>query len=130
MSRHPTRIRRPRAIRTTRRRYEVEGLEPRTLLSLPPMGPQFLVHTPANATDDENVWNDRAVAMDATGDFVVVWTVWENGGPFTGSVQAQRFDSRGAARGARILVPPRPAGGPPGAGGAGGQFFRGPGAPA
>jgi hypothetical protein len=48
-----------------------------------------------------------SIAIDADGDFVVVWTVMEESGPgygIDGDLRAQRFDARGVAVGAEFQV--------------------------
>jgi hypothetical protein len=45
-----------------------------------------------------------AVAADVAGSFVVVWTTYPYGASYTGRVQAQRYDSAGAAVGSQFQV--------------------------
>ena len=61
-----------------------------------PQGSEFQVHT-ASSGDQANA----AIAMDASGDFVVVWTSDDGG---SNEILAQRFDASGVAQGAEFTV--------------------------
>jgi len=73
-------------------------LEPRTLLSSIPIGPEFRVNT---ATTLSQV--NSSVAMDADGDSVVVWESQGQDGSGTG-IYAQRFNSAGGTIGPEFRV--------------------------
>ncbi|MEO1209782.1 MAG: cadherin domain-containing protein, partial [Cyanobacteria bacterium J06638_20] len=62
-----------------------------------PLG-EFQVNT---TTDDDQ--KNAVVAMDADGDFVIVWESYDAGGFFTG-IYGQRFDSTGTAQGSEFRV--------------------------
>ena len=64
------------------------------------LGGQFQVNTYTQSRQYE-----PAVAADAAGDFVVVWSSAQAGGPdLTSAVQAQRYDATGVALGAEFQV--------------------------
>src|SRR5688572_13297493 len=76
----------------------VEALEARALLSFGPAGPEFRVNT--NPTN-HSFPPAPAAAMDADGDFVVVW----NGvGANLLTIRAQRYDAAGMRRGGEFSV--------------------------
>jgi subtilisin-like proprotein convertase family protein len=87
-----------------RRSCGVEPLEPRTLLSLPPAGPEFRVNT-STAGQQHTVMENRAVASDAAGNFVVVW---ESDPTFlnNGALYGQRFNAAGVRQGGEFLIAP------------------------
>lgn len=88
--------------RSTQRRRRMalcfERLERRAVLSVSPAGPEFRVnsYTPNNQTNS-------ASAMDADGDYVIVWHSSSQDGFFP-SVYAQRYNSTGIAQGAEFRV--------------------------
>ncbi len=89
-----------RGLEPLRRALAVERLEPRTLLSVGPFGPEFRVNT--DTSDDQEY---SAVAMDADGDFVVVWERHHGYGyAHDEGVYAQRYDAAGAQQGGEFLV--------------------------
>jgi len=77
-----------------RPRPSLEPLEDRVVPYASLLGAEFVANTTTAGQQ-----NDPAVAMDATGDFVVVWAA--NTGPGT---VAQRFDAAGVAQGGEIAV--------------------------
>ena len=76
----------------------VEGLETRTLLSVVAVGSEFRVNSFTAGQQ-----SGGAVAMDADGNFVVVWSSAAQDGDSVG-VYAQRFDAGGVAQGDEFLV--------------------------
>src|SRR4051812_11188033 len=77
-------------LRTLRPRYLAESLEPRRLLAVSPIGPEFRVNSATANRQDT-----AAVAADADGDFVVAWTSLGLDG--FRDVFAQRYAAGGAA---------------------------------
>jgi subtilisin-like proprotein convertase family protein len=98
--------------RQSRRAYAIEPLERRVLLSVPPVGPEFMVHPP-RAGVDWTATSRRAVATDALGNSVAVWEsdVGSPGNPVW-QVQGQRFDAAGARSGPVFGVTPPTHSGP------------------
>src|SRR5512133_1903228 len=87
--------------RQRRRRYTrvgVESLEPRTLLTVGPAGPEFLVNTWGNGGQ-----HHPAIAMDNAGDFVVTWLSIDQDGSDRG-IYAQRYNRVGAPQGGEFRV--------------------------
>jgi len=80
----------------------IEALEDRNLLSVTPLGGNVLVNT--NTVGPQSlVSSGRAIAMDADGDFVVVWT----SEPVFGDdqdVYAQRFNAAGVPQGSEFRI--------------------------
>jgi Ca2+-binding RTX toxin-like protein len=76
----------------------VEHLESRVLLSASPIGGEIQVNTTTGG-DQTN----SSVAMDAVGDYVVVWQSDGQDGSGWG-IYAQRYDATGAAQGGEFLV--------------------------
>jgi hypothetical protein len=74
------------------RRYDATGM---------PVGGEFQVNTWTTSTQHE-----PAVACDAAGNFIVVWTSWGSAGSDTdaGSIQARRYDAAGMPLGAEFQV--------------------------
>lgn len=68
-----------------------------------PAGPEFLVNSYTTAAY-QSEYNRRrpAVAADATGNFVVVWSSWQDG--YGDGVFGQRYDSAGVAQGSEFQV--------------------------
>ncbi|MEM8601678.1 MAG: hypothetical protein AAGF99_17310, partial [Bacteroidota bacterium] len=64
-----------------------------------PQGGEFLVNT--RTTFDQD---DPFVAMDADGDFVIVWTSSGQDAPTGGGIFAQRYDAAGVAQGSEFQV--------------------------
>jgi hypothetical protein len=91
-ARRPFAAARPRKYRLT-----LERLEDRLIPSVSPTGPEFLV----NNTTTLSFQRSAATAMDADGDFVVVW---ESPDGDAGGVYAQRFNAAGVAQGGEFLV--------------------------
>jgi len=91
---------RPRESQTSR----FERLEPRLLLTATPVGSEFQVNT---TTEDDQTANTTeqggSVAMDADGDFVVVWSSMLQDGSNSG-VFAQRYNAAGVAQGVEFQV--------------------------
>lgn len=77
--------------------HHVEGLEQRCLLTAA-LGPEFRVNTFTAGTQTE-----MAIAADAGGNFVVVWSSANQDGSGYG-VYGQRFNSAGAPRGSEFRV--------------------------
>jgi Dockerin type I domain len=93
----------PRAWLAARRPYLAEALEPRRLLAVSPVGPEFRVNTTVTGSQGAPV-----VAADADGDFVVVWQADAPGDSV--ALFAQRFSAGGGPLGAEFRVstiPPR-----------------------
>jgi hypothetical protein len=92
--------RRRRAVRP-----RLDALEDRVVLSISLAGSEFQVDS-----SDPHLANDQrapAVAMDAAGDFVVVWTDTLNNNNIYGrygEIRAQRYNAAGVAQGAEIVV--------------------------
>lgn len=85
------------------RRLRIESLEDRQLLSAAPLGAEFRVNT--YTTSNQATWreNPQAVAMDADGDFVVVWrSVGQDDSNY--GVFAQRYNNAGIAQGSEFRV--------------------------
>ena len=79
-------------------RPRIEPLESRTMLAVAPAGPETRVNTTI-----ANSQSFPATAMDADGDYVVVWQSY---GQDPGSgVYAQRYSAAGLARGGEFRVP-------------------------
>ena len=74
-----------------------EGLERRRLLSLSPPGPEFQVNTYTSASQ-----YTPSVAMEPTGDFVVVWISPQDGSGY--GVYAQRYNAAGVPQGGEFRV--------------------------
>ena len=106
------RVRENSATRPLQRAYAVEPLERRTLLSVPPLGPEIMAHPP-RAGADWTLTSRRAVASDALGNSVAVWEsdVGTPGNPVW-QVQGQRFDPAGARVGPVFGVTPSTHSGP------------------
>jgi hypothetical protein len=88
------------------RRLRFERLEPRAMLAAVPVGAEFRVNT-FTALDQER----PSSAMDADGDFVVVWMSEQDGGAGTpGSysgaygIYAQRYNAAGVPQGSEFRV--------------------------
>lgn len=82
----------------------VETLEPRALLSASPVGVEFQVNTTTASDQYPNTTGQgRSVAIDADGDFVVVWTSDGQDGSGTG-IFAQRYSADGVAQGSEFQV--------------------------
>ncbi|MBC8116758.1 MAG: hypothetical protein H7062_20375, partial [Candidatus Saccharimonas sp.] len=81
----------------------VETLESRQLLSASPAGSEFMVNT--TTAENQSVFSELggATAMDADGDFVVVWSSFLQDGSGYG-VYAQRYNRAGLAQGGEFLV--------------------------
>ncbi|MDZ4689210.1 MAG: hypothetical protein SH850_29385, partial [Planctomycetaceae bacterium] len=78
-------------------------LEPRVLLSAMPIGPEFQVNTFTTGAQGTNTETGRRLAMDAAGNFVVVWS--SNGQDGSGAgIYAQRYDADGVALGGEFQV--------------------------
>ena len=103
----------PRSIRRHRRRQmtsvtpavcRVERLEPRVMLSASPVGSETQVNATTTDSQFTSVTGQGGnVAMDAEGDYVVVWTsANQDGGGY--GVYAQRYNSGGVAEGTEFLV--------------------------
>ena len=91
--------------RWSERALFVEGLESRTLLSTPPVGPEFQVNTTALGNQTLRT-NQRSVAMNAAGDFVVLWeSDWAAPAPGP-LLYAQRFNAAGVKQGGELPVTP------------------------
>jgi hypothetical protein len=75
-----------------------EALEPRLLLAVSPVGPEFLVNTTAAGAQ-----RAAAVAADADGDFVVAWQAPDEAG-LDIEVYARRYDAAGAPVGDKFRV--------------------------
>src|SRR5947207_6007786 len=80
-------------------RAVAEVLEPRTLLSLSPIGSEF--HVNSFVTDAQQ---NPAVAADGDGDFVIAWQSAGQEGAGNFGIFAQRFSATGVAQGAEIHV--------------------------
>ncbi len=97
---------------TTRRRVHsrtaaagiccVERLEPRVMLSAAAVGTETQVNTTVTGDQVTNP-NGGAIAMSATGDYVVTWTGSGQDGSGLG-VYAQRYNALGVAQGSEIQV--------------------------
>ncbi len=81
-----------------RRAAAIERLENRCLLSIQPIGQQFLVNTNTTSGGLYGV-----VAMNSTGDFLVVWNSYNQDGSSWG-VYAQRYDAAGIPQGSEFPV--------------------------
>ena len=77
-------------------------LEDRILLSASPIAPQLLVNTTAVGAQQTAPQTPKAVAADASGNHVAVWSSQNADGSW--SVNAQRFNSAGVAQGDQIQV--------------------------
>ncbi|MCA9094468.1 MAG: hypothetical protein KDA68_13345, partial [Planctomycetaceae bacterium] len=73
-------------------------LEPRTLLSALPVGPEFRVNSQTNSDQFST-----SIAMDADGDFVVVWQSFAQDGDGYG-IYAQRYNGVGIPQGGEFPV--------------------------
>ena len=91
------------SFRRARRRFDVEVLESRTMLSINPIGPEVRANA-APAGEQTTLTAHKAVASNAAGDFVVIWES-DQFGP-TGLVFGQRFNSAGAKLGGEFVVTP------------------------
>src|SRR5438105_80364 len=78
--------------------FRIDALEPRTLLTFAPAGPEFQVNT---ATDNNQ--EHASVAADAYGNFVVAWQSDRQDGSGWG-VYAQRYNAAGVAQGSESRV--------------------------
>ncbi len=78
-----------------------EPLEERALLAVAPLGDEFQVDT--FSTGDQQTSGNQAVAMDAAGNFVVVWQSQGQDGDGWG-VYGQRFDADGQRLGDEFRV--------------------------
>lgn len=77
----------------------IERVEPRRLLALTPAGSEFLVNT------DQEFWQSQsAVAMNAAGDFVVVWDDYFGAINQPGDIYGQRFNAAGVPQGIDFRV--------------------------
>lgn len=101
-SRHKGRRRQKRSMTNAAAVCQMERLEPRVMLSASPVGVELQVNTTVvgNQLTDGN---GGAIAMDASGNFVVTWTSDGQDGSL-GGVYAQRFNALGVAQGAEFLV--------------------------
>lgn len=81
-------------------------LEDRILLSASPIAPEAAVNKPAPDAQQATPQNAKAVAADANGNHVVVWSSQNANG--TWAVNAQRFSAAGVAKGAEIQVSSQP----------------------
>src|SRR3954469_20107329 len=86
-------------IRTVVNRAVAEALEPRTLLSLAPIGGELHANTYT-----PNFQGNAALAADADGDTVVVWESTGQEGTSNTGIFAQRYSSAGIPQGAEIHV--------------------------
>jgi hypothetical protein len=77
----------------------VERLEPRTLLAVTPAGGEMHVNTTT-----ANTQLLPATAMDASGNFVVVWQSRGEDGFNSDGIYAQRYNAAGVAQGGEFLV--------------------------
>jgi hypothetical protein len=77
----------------------IEPLESRMLLAVAPVGPEFLVNS-TTAGDQR----EPKVAMEAAGDFVVVWESPSPNNAFINGVYAQRYNAAGVAQGSEFPV--------------------------
>src|SRR3954452_9638035 len=80
-------------------RAVAETLEPRTLLSLAPVGGEVHVNTFSPSYQPK-----PAVAADADGDVVIAWQSIGQEGATNAGVFAQRYNSAGVPQGAEIHV--------------------------
>jgi Ca2+-binding RTX toxin-like protein len=95
-----------RSCRARHRRMALDGsesLEPRQLLSATPIGTEFQVNSTSVGDQTTNALGQGgSVAMDADGDFVVVWENEPDQG--IAKVTAQRYDAAGTKLGGEIQV--------------------------
>ena len=100
---HTPRLRKPRPRRAHPASVPamVQQLEPRVLLSITPVGPEFKVNTFTTGSQSTN--SARSVASDDNGNFVVAWTSSTQDAGGSG-VYAQRYDNAGNALGAEFRV--------------------------
>lgn len=104
---HRSRMRRRRAaiVESTNREDRsplasvVEALEGRTLLSLPPTGPEFLVNNYTTGVQDST-----AMAIDSAGNFVIAWQSFGQPGGSSTDVYARRYNADGVAQGDEFRV--------------------------
>ncbi len=94
-------LRSPRRRRHAGARLLLEPLEERALLAVTPLGDEFVVNTFTGA--DQQTSGNQAVAMDAAGDFVVVWQSKGQDGDGWG-IYGQRFDPAGQKLGEEFRV--------------------------
>ncbi|HUQ71611.1 MAG TPA: cadherin domain-containing protein [Planctomycetaceae bacterium] len=94
---------RPRRNRRRAISSPVQSLEARVLPAATPVGNEFRVNTTTLGSQHTDPNAHQAVAADADGDFVVVWT---QGSSSSGifDVYAQRYNAAGVAQGAEFLV--------------------------
>jgi hypothetical protein len=79
-------------------RLAIEGLEDRELLSVAPVGPEFLVNTFTN--HDQSL---PSLATDSDGDFIIAWRGFHQDGIPIG-IYAQRYSAAGAPQGDEFRV--------------------------
>lgn len=86
-----------------RRAIDCCQLEDRTLFSAAPVGAEALVNTTTAGVQQTHAEGPQSVAMDASGNYVVVWTSAGQDGDGQG-VFAQRFNASGVAQGSEFQV--------------------------
>lgn len=79
----------------------VQPLEPRVLLSITPVGPEFKVNTFTTSTQATTF--SRSIASEDNGNFVVVWSSFNQDFSSWG-VYGQRYDANGIAQGGEFRV--------------------------
>jgi Ca2+-binding RTX toxin-like protein len=83
----------------------VEALESRRLLSSVPVGPETLVNTTTSNQDSTNATGQAgAVAMDASGNYVVVWESATTPDASNTDIYGQRYNASGVAQGTPFQI--------------------------
>src|SRR5687767_15723665 len=94
----------PRSMRpSVCRPFDLQPLEPRTLLSIAPAWPEVRANTTVPG-EQQTLTAHKSVASNAAGDFVAIWESDQFGA--NGLVFGQRFNAAGVKQGGEFVITP------------------------